>query len=57
MNDKEWADAAVRDILGEAGVPSARAKAVRRVLLGNLHLGRSGAYNAAAKFVNTAVCA
>lgn len=56
MNDKEWAGAMAEDILDKAGSPSVRAKAVRRVLLKNMHLGRRGSYDAATNYVGMAAC-
>lgn len=57
MNDREWADAMAEDILGKAASPSVGAKAVRRMLLKNMHLGRRGSYDAAANYVGMAACA
>ena len=54
MNDKEWADAVSRDLLKAA--PSVGAKAVKRVLLRNIHLGRRGAYDAAASYIGAEAC-
>lgn len=54
MSDKEWADAVLPDLLKMA--PQSKPGPLRRLLLRNIHLGRRGSYDAAARSVG-AVCA
>lgn len=57
MNDKEWADAVVPDLMKMAPRGSIKPESLKRLLRRNMHLGRRGSFDAAAKSISAAACA